>query len=61
MEYDAVVKAFANQFLDPRDMIRREIGPHFDGYRALRGFEDQTVFGVSHALFSEGLEVGFRL
>src|ERR1700709_2208131 len=54
MEHDAVVKALAHQFLDTRDMARREIGPHLDGNGALGGFEDQSIVVVSHALFSIG-------
>src|ERR1700710_519463 len=61
MEHDAVVKAFAHQFLDPRDMARRKIGPHLDGDGALGGFEDQSVVVVSHALFSIGLGGGLRV
>src|ERR1700712_2484181 len=60
MEHDAVVKAFAHQFLDPRHMARREIGPHLDGDGSLGGFEDQSIFVVSHALFSIGLGGGLR-
>jgi hypothetical protein len=40
MEHDAVVKALAHQFLDPRDVAGREIGPHFDRDRSLGGFKD---------------------
>src|SRR5450631_2563893 len=58
VEHDAVVKTPAHQFLDPRDVSRRKIGPHFDGHRPLCGFEDQSIFGISHALFSAGW--GFR-
>src|SRR3984957_9144636 len=61
MEHDAVVKAFAHQFLDPRHVARRKVGPHFDRDRSLGGFEDQSIFGVSHALFSVGWGKGFRL
>src|SRR3984893_10096941 len=60
VEHDAVVKSLAHQFLDPRDVAGREIGPHFDGDRSLRGFEDQSIFGVSHALFSTGWGGRFR-
>ena len=55
MEHDAVVKALAHQLLDPRDVIGRNIRAHLDGDRALRGLEDQSIFGVSHARFSCGL------
>ena len=55
VEHDAVVKALAHQFLDPRDVARRQIGPHLDGDGALGGFKDQSIFGISHALFSSGL------
>src|SRR6266404_2948041 len=60
VEHDAVVKSLAHQFLDPRDVAGRKIGPHFDGDRSLRGFEDQSIFGVSHALFSAGWGGRFR-
>src|ERR1700694_5732865 len=60
MEHDAVVKSLAHQFLDPGDMAGGKIGPHFDGDRSLRGFEDQSIFGVSHALFSTGWCGRFR-
>src|ERR1700730_6142751 len=60
VEHDAVVKSLAHQFLDPRDVARRKVGPHFDGDRSLRGFEDQSIFGVSHALFSTGWGGRFR-
>src|SRR4051794_8895040 len=61
MEHDAVVKALPHQFLDPRDMAGRKIGPHLDGDGALGGFEDQSVVVVSHALFSVGWGGGLRL
>src|SRR3954447_7855304 len=61
MEHDAVVKALPHQFLDPRDMARRKIGPHLDGDGAFGGFEDQSVVVVSHALFSVGWGGGLRL
>ena len=61
VEHDAVVKSLAHQFLDPRDVAGGKIGPHFDRDRSLRGFEDQSIFGVSHALFSAGWGGGFRL
>src|SRR5712664_890179 len=61
VEYDAVVKSLAHEFLDPRDVAGRKIGAHLDGDRPLRGFEDQSIFGVSLALFSTGWGGGFRL
>ena len=61
MEHDAVVKSFAHQFLDPRDVAGRKIGTHLDRDGALGGFEDQSIFGVSHALFSVGLGEGFAV
>src|ERR1700730_4420066 len=61
VEHDAVVKSLAHQFLDPCDVARCQIGPHFDRDRPLRGFEDQSIFGVSHALFSTGWGGSFRL
>jgi len=58
MEHDAVVKSVPHQFLDPRDMVRRKIGTHFDGDGALRGIEDQSIFCISHACLSvEGLRL----
>src|ERR1700716_19948 len=61
MEHDAVVKALADQLLDPRDMAGCEVGPHFDGHGPLGGLQDQSIFGVSHALFSAGWGGRFRL
>src|SRR6266536_2830787 len=52
MENDAVVKSFAHQLLDPRDMVWREVGPHLDGDGALGGFKDQSIFGGSNARLS---------
>src|SRR5665647_380461 len=61
MEHDAVVESLAHQLLDPGDVAGGEIGPHLDRDRSLRGFEDQSIFGVSHALFSGVGGGGFRL
>src|SRR5450432_413296 len=61
VEHDTVVKSLAYQFLDPGDVTGCEIGPHLDCDRPLGGFKDQSVFGVSHALFSMGLGGDFRL
>src|SRR3954468_19058759 len=55
MEYDAVVKSLAHQFLDAGNVARREIGTHLDGHGPLGGFEDQGIFSVSHARLSAGL------
>ena len=33
-------------------MARREVGTHLDGDGALGGFEDQGIFGISHACLS---------
>src|SRR5262249_334892 len=52
MEYDAVVKPFAYQFLDARDMAGREIGSHFDGDCAFGGVEYQRVLGICHGIVS---------
>src|SRR3954451_1960141 len=52
MEHDAVVEAFTHEFLDARDVARRQIRPHLDGDGALRSFEDQCVFGGAHARLS---------
>src|SRR5258708_4624275 len=60
VKHDAVVKSFAHQLLDPCDVTGRKIGPHFDSDRSLRGFQDQSIFGVSHALFSTGWGGRFR-
>src|SRR4029453_7338496 len=54
VEHDAVVKAFAHQFLDPGDMARRQVGAHLDGDGALGGFKNQSIFCISHARFSSG-------
>src|SRR5882757_7204635 len=61
VEHDAVVKSLTHQFLDPGDVTGSEIGPHFDRDRPLSGFEDQSIFGISHALFSTGWSGSFRL
>src|SRR3984957_983203 len=61
VKHDAVVKPLAHQFLDPRDVAGRKVGAHFDGDRSLGGFEDQSIFGVSHALFSMGWGGSFLL
>src|SRR6202051_3978248 len=61
MEHDAVVKPLAHQLLDPGNVAGGKVGPHLDGDRPLRGFQDQSIFGVSHALFSAGLGEGFLL
>src|ERR1700754_4160060 len=61
MEHDAVVKPFAHQFLDPRDMAGRKIGPHLDSDGAFGGFEDQSIVVISHALFSMGWGGGLRI
>src|SRR6201747_1709337 len=55
VEHDAVVKSLAHQFLDAGDMARGQVGAHFNGDGALGGFKDQSIFGISHALFSSGL------
>src|SRR5882724_2468596 len=61
MEHDAIVKSLPHQFLDPRDVAGRQVRPHLDGDTSLSGFEDQSIFGVSHALFSAGWGGSFRL
>src|SRR5258705_5074923 len=60
MEHDPVVKSLAHQFLDPRDVAGCKVRAHLDGHRPLRGFEDQSIFGISHALFSTGWGGRFR-
>src|SRR6266702_603745 len=60
MKYDPVVEALSHELLDPRDMIGREVRPHLDGDGALRGLENQSVFGDSHARFSMGSGGGLR-
>src|SRR5581483_6303249 len=61
MEHDAVVEAFAHQFLDAGDMVGREIRTHLDGHGALCGFKDQSIFGNSHARFSVGWGLGLEV
>src|SRR5580704_8021752 len=61
VEHDTVVEPLAHQLLDPGDVTGGKVGPHLDGDRPLRGFQDQSIFGVSHALFSAGLGEGFLL
>src|ERR1700730_3678061 len=60
MEHDAVVKSLAYQFLDPRNVARREIGAHLDRDGALRGFKNQSIFAISHALFPIGWSGAWR-
>src|SRR3954462_1309865 len=55
VEHDAVVKAFAHQFLDPGNVAGRQVGTHLDGDGTLGGFKNQSIFCISHALFSSGL------
>src|SRR5262249_44041721 len=61
MEHDTVVKSLAHQFLDAGDMVRRQVRTHFDGDGTLGGFKDQSIFCISHALFSSGLGGRFRV
>jgi hypothetical protein len=52
VEHDAVIGAFARQFLDAADMAGREVREQFDDDLALGRLHDQGVFGildVSHA------------
>src|SRR5262249_45784128 len=48
MEDDSVIKSRTHQFLDARDMARRQVGPHPDGNGALARLEDQRVFRIAH-------------
>jgi hypothetical protein len=43
MKDDAVVETVAHEFLDARHVTRREVRPHLDPHRALRGLEEQRV------------------
>jgi hypothetical protein len=43
MEHNAIIKAFADQALDMRHMIRREIGAHFDHDIALARLKGERV------------------
>src|SRR5205814_7601674 len=61
MEHDAIVKSLAHQFLDTGDVAGRQIGTHFDGDGTLGGFKDQSIFCISHALFSSGLGGRLRI
>src|SRR6478752_7760236 len=54
MEHDAVVKSLAHQLLDPCDVAWSKIRAHLDCDRSLGGFEDQSIFCISHARFSVG-------
>ena len=46
VEHDAVIGAFARQFLDARDMAGRQIGQQFDDDIALGRLHDQRVLAV---------------
>ena len=59
MEDDAVVEAVAHQFLDPRHVARREVGPHRDHHLALGGLQHHRVFGFSHCLFLFECRAGY--
>src|SRR6187200_317300 len=59
VEHDAVVEALAHQFLDPGDVAGCKVRTHLDLDGALGGFEDQSIFCVSHALCSVGLGGSF--
>ena len=48
VEHDPVVEALADQLLDARDVLRREVGPQLDHDVALCGLERQSVFVISH-------------
>src|SRR3954454_25191025 len=61
MEDDAILKTFTHQLLDARDVTGREVWPHFNGDASLRGIQDQSIFGDSHALFSTGWGGDFRV
>ena len=44
VEDDAVIGAFAGQFLDAGDMAGRQVGQQLDDDLALGGFHDECVF-----------------
>ncbi len=46
MEHNAVISAFARQFLDTRNVIRREIRIKLQNDIALGGFKNERVFRV---------------
>ena len=46
VEHDAVIGAFARQFLDAADMAGSEIREEFDDDPALRGLHDERVFAI---------------
>src|SRR3546814_8042427 len=48
VKQNAVVKAFAGQFLDPLDMAGSKVRPQPDGDVAAVQREDEGVFGVGH-------------
>ena len=50
MEDNAVIKAFADQFLDMGDVAGREIGAHADDHLALGGFQRQEIAFVGHGV-----------
>ncbi|MNL85079.1 hypothetical protein D3C87_2132650 [compost metagenome] len=46
MKHDAVIGAFARQFLDAGDMARRHFRKKLDDHLALGGLEDDSVFRI---------------
>ena len=46
VEDNTVVEAFANQLLDARDMLWRQIRSHFHNNQAVFEFEVQGVVGI---------------
>src|SRR6185437_8640120 len=47
MEHDPVIEALACQFLDPLDVIGRQIGTKRDHDRSTLEFQDQGIFGIT--------------
>jgi hypothetical protein len=48
MKHDTVVKAVLHQFLDARNVPRREVRTHLDHNVALRRFQRQGIFRLGH-------------
>ena len=46
MKNDTVVKLLANQLLDPGDMLRRQVGTHFDDHASALEFQVECIFQV---------------
>ena len=46
VEHQAVIEALAGQFLDPRDVLGRQVRAQFDHHAAVRGVHVKGVFRV---------------